>query len=275
MIESLLFPVDFSPSCAAMAAFVQRAAAMFRAKITLLHVCDPVSHDGFELYSRPVSEIAEDHLCVARDRLNGFLRAEFPDAECNRLLLSGSAGKRIAQCARDGRFDLIVMPTHAGRFRRMLLGSTTASVLNQAECPVLTTQHAETIAARPLEHRVWACALSLDDDSERVLRRASQEAQSVGAKLSIIHVLESGAFRQSASQQEARRRLDDLQTAIGSKAEVRIKSGARLESLLAAVKELAADVLIVGRSRGGETSGRMGGLTHEIVRESACPVLSL
>ncbi|PYU43615.1 MAG: hypothetical protein DMG56_00190 [Acidobacteria bacterium] len=37
------------------------------------------------------------------------------------------------------------MPTHAGLFRRTLLGSTAAKVLNEADCPVLTTQHAETI----------------------------------------------------------------------------------------------------------------------------------
>jgi len=150
MIDSVLFPVDFSPSSAAMAPFVKRAAAMSQASVTMLHVCDPVSHDGFELISRPVSDIAEDRLRVARDSLNEFLGSEFPKAVCSRLLLSGHAATLITQCARDGRFGLIVMPTHAGRFRRMLLGSTTASVLWQVDCPVLTTQHAETIGPRPL-----------------------------------------------------------------------------------------------------------------------------
>jgi hypothetical protein len=42
------------------------------------------------------------------------------------------------------------MPTHTGTFRRMLLGSTTAKVLNDADCLVLTSTHAETIAPRPL-----------------------------------------------------------------------------------------------------------------------------
>ena len=53
--------------------------------------------------------------------------------------------ERVAELARIGGFDLIIMPTHAGRFRRMLLGSTTAKVLNDADCPVMTTQHAEAV----------------------------------------------------------------------------------------------------------------------------------
>jgi len=38
MIANILFPVDFSPVCAAMAAYVKRAADMFGAQVTLLHV---------------------------------------------------------------------------------------------------------------------------------------------------------------------------------------------------------------------------------------------
>jgi len=39
-IQNILFPVDFSPSCIAMAAYVKRSAAMFSAKVTLVHVLD-------------------------------------------------------------------------------------------------------------------------------------------------------------------------------------------------------------------------------------------
>jgi hypothetical protein len=66
------------------------------------------------------------------------------------------------------------MPTHAGTFRRMLLGSTTAKVLNDADCPVATSGDGETIAPRPLEHREWLCTIGLGEDSERVLRYAQR-----------------------------------------------------------------------------------------------------
>src|ERR1700751_3074961 len=128
MIENILFPVDFSSSCLAIAAYVKRAAAIFASRVTLLHVCDLASHNGFELYVRSPQEIAEEHWNIARRKIISFLDAEFRPAECLRMLRPGKAAEQIAEAASAGGFDLIIMPTHAGRFRRMLLGSTTAKV---------------------------------------------------------------------------------------------------------------------------------------------------
>jgi nucleotide-binding universal stress UspA family protein len=137
-----------------MAAYVKRAAAMFGAKVTLLRVFDLYSHDAFQLYVRPLSEVAEEQQNLAREKLDSFLKSEFLLSRGPRILLSGDAAKQIVQLARTNKFDLIIMPTYAGFFSRNLLGSTTAKVLNDADCPVLTTQHAETISPRPLERRV-------------------------------------------------------------------------------------------------------------------------
>src|SRR5579862_6086328 len=146
-IQNILFPVDFSPSCAAMAAFVKRGASIFGARVTLVHVFDLYSH-ALQLYVRPPSEVAEEQEILARQKLDSFLKSEFPVGECPRILLSGDAATQSAQFARIDRSDLIIVPTHAGVFRRTLLGSTTAKVLNDTDCPVLTTQHAETISER-------------------------------------------------------------------------------------------------------------------------------
>ena len=96
-------------------------------------MCDLSSSSGFEIYARPGGEIAEEHWNVAKDRLGRFLVPEFPLESSPRILLAGGAASLIAQTAKEKQFDLIVMPTHAGRFRRMLLGSTTAKVLDDAE----------------------------------------------------------------------------------------------------------------------------------------------
>src|SRR5271170_6146980 len=102
LIKNILFPVNFSPSCIAMAAYVKRAAALFSAHVSLVHVVDPASHNGFELYLRPPSEISEERLGIGRETLDSFLTAEFPPAECQRILASGDAASQIAQVARDG-----------------------------------------------------------------------------------------------------------------------------------------------------------------------------
>ena len=187
MIERILFPVDFSRPCAAMASYVKRAAEMFGSPVTLVHVCDLTSNNGFELIARTMREVAEGHQAVAEDQLKSFLESDFPAHQCSRILRFGEAAEQITETARTGGFDLIIMPTHAGRFRRMLLRSTTAKVLHDVDCPVMTTQHAESVIPRPLKHRVSVCAIGLSHDSERVLRLASQAADAAGAKLVVVH----------------------------------------------------------------------------------------
>jgi len=275
MIKKILFPVDFSPCCVAMASYVKRAADLFGSQVTLVHVCDLDSNNGFELYVRTLQEVEEDHRSVAQQKLDSFLASEFPPATCPRVLRAGEAAEQIAEAARTEGFDLIVMPTHAGRFRRMLLGSTTAKVLDEADCPVLTTAHAETTDLRPLEHREWVCALGLSPDSERVLRLASRAAAEAGAKLSVIHVLHHNSAEKDSAEKEARRRLDELQQAIGCDATVSITAGATKEALIDAAQRSVADVIIIGRTLRSGTLGRMSDLTYGVVRDSPSPVLSV
>ena len=285
MIERILFPVDFSPSCLAMATYVKRAADLLGSQVTLVHVCDLASHNGFELYVRSVPEIVEEHRSIAQRQLDSFLQPEFPLAKCPRILRSGEAAAQIAEVARNGGFDLIIMPTHSGRFRRMLLGSTTAKVLNDSDCPVLTTEHAETMIPRPLEHRVWVCALELSRDSERVLRVASHAAAEARAKLSVVHVIHNGASGavqlddgeqfDCAEKKDARRRVDELLQIVGCDAPVCIAGGPVKEALLDAARRSAADVLIIGRTPLTGVLGRIRDLTYSIVRDSPFPVLSV
>ncbi len=269
MIEKILFPVDFSAACIAMAPYVRRAASMFGSRVTLVHIFDLASHNGFELYSRSWEEIAKDHQAIAEERLKEFLEPDFPHATSSRILCYGEPAAQIAALARTGGFDLIIMPTHAGRFRRMLLGSTTAKVLNDADCFVMTTEHSETKIPRPMEHRVWACAIGLNPDSERVLRLASRTAGTVGAKLCLIHAAHEIA------QMEARRRLDELLKAVDCEATAQIVLGPVKEALLDAARQSAADALIVGRPPQTGTFGRMRDLFYSLVRDSPVPVLSV
>ena len=285
-IASILYPVDFSHSCIAMAPYVKRAAALLDARVSLVHVVDPTGYNGLQLYVRPISEVSEEHLAIGRDRLDSFLTAEFPTAEFPRILTSGDAATEIARVAREDRFDLIIMPTHSGIFRQMLLGSTTAKVINDADCPVLTSRHAQTVAPRPLEHREWLCAVGLSSNSERVLRYASQVAAQARGKLSIIHAVQAGDTNlpiqldlreeiHSAERQEANRRIADLQKIVGVDAPVHIAVGQVKEALLEAAREADADALIIGRSHQPGAHGRMRDLTYAMVRDSPFPVLSV
>jgi nucleotide-binding universal stress UspA family protein len=172
------------------------------------------------------------------------------------------------------------MPTHAGRFRRMLLGSTTAKVLIDADCLVLTSEHAETMVPKPLETRRWLCAIGLNDDSERVLRAASEAAAAIGARLSVIHPIQvsrPGLPRELGRDDdldfvevlEARRRAEQLQRSVGSNAPFQIIAGPSVkEALVDAVRRSGTDMFIIGRRDQHD-------LAYQIVRDSPVPVLSI
>jgi nucleotide-binding universal stress UspA family protein len=253
--------------------------------VSLLYVLEPLE-PAFQLLVRAPCDIEADRQCVAREKLDSFLAAEFPVNQCGRILLAGDPATRIAEIVRERHFDLIVMPTHAGFFRRTLLGSTTAKVLNDADCPVLTTQHAETIAPKPLEHREWLCLIGLQADSERVLRHASTAANIAHAHLTLIHAIPAcdpslpvqfdwEERVQSAEIKTARQRLHELQSAVGSHADVKVAVGPIKEVLTGAAKILRSDVIVVGRRLYSPSFGRLADLTYAIVRDAPCPVLSV
>lgn len=273
MIENILFPVDFSAACVGMAAYVKRVAAIFHSRVTLLHVCDLESHNGFELSLRSLQEIAEEHWNIAKSKLDSFLGSEFPPAECPRVLRSGEAATEIAELARTGGFDLIVMPTHAGRFRQMLLGSTTAKVLHEADCPVLTMEHAEAGIPKHFEHGQWVCGLGMGSDTERVLGLASRAAVQANANLLVVHATEESSSGltelgfESAESQYALERLG------GQK--VQMVKGPVKEVLIRVAQRPVVDVLIIGRTPKRGVLGRMRDLTYSLIRDSPVPVLSV
>jgi nucleotide-binding universal stress UspA family protein len=286
LMENILFPVDFSHSCIAMAAYVKRAAVLFGARVSLVHVVDPTSFNGLELYSRSPFEVAEEHMFMGRERLDSFLSHEFPASECPRILVYGDAAAQIAQIARESKVDLIIMPTHAGFFRQMLLGSTTAKVLNDADCPVLTSRHAETIAPRALGHREWLCAIGLSANSQKVLRFARDAAAAAHSNLRIIHAIQAAEpglpirldleeQMYAAERQQAGRRIADLQRAIGLDVPACIAIGSVKEALLEAARQSDADALIIGRNPHPGSAGRLRDLTYAVVRDSPFPVLSV
>ena len=275
-IRKILFPVDFSVSCVGMAAYVKQAAEIFSAEVTLMHVCDLESHNGFELYVRTPNEISQEHWEVGRNKLDGFLTSQFPTGTCSRILLAGEVSNLIVSTAKENNADLIIMPTHAGRFRRMLLGSTTAKVLDEAHCPVLTTQHAARIAPRPVEHKTWLCGIELNSDAERVFRIATNAALQAGAQLSVIHVIPtSGIGTMTADEQLARGWISELERRLRSDAPVLILHGAIKEQLLNAAKESSADVLVIGRKLRNGAFGRVRDLSYSVIRDSPCPVVSV
>ena len=136
--RKILFPVDFSARCTTAARMVETFAGHFKASLTLLHVVEPIMY----------TDLPVDASSIAEEQLNAYLPDRFQDCDVERVLLFGDAAHRIVDFAHQGRFNLIMMPTHGyGRFRRFILGSVAAKILHDADCPVFTGAHLEEAPA--------------------------------------------------------------------------------------------------------------------------------
>jgi nucleotide-binding universal stress UspA family protein len=194
-LSNILLPVDFSERCLGAARYAESLAAHFQAEIALIHVVEPLHYDFGELEfaGTVANDVLESRLAQARQQLDAFLASELAAARVSRVLVEGDPARCIVEYAHERQTGLIAMPTHGyGPFRRFILGSVTAKVLHDADCPVLTGVHLEE--APPLASialRTILCALDLGPQSRKTLSWASQMASEFGARLVLAHAIPS------------------------------------------------------------------------------------
>jgi len=275
-IKKILFPVDFSDSCIAAARYAEALAGRFEAELLLLHVVGMGEH-----------ALPEDLLPGRKARLDEFLTGELKYFTVVRLCVTGDPADTIVETARLWKPDLVVIPTHGlGFFRRHLLGSVTAKVLHDLDCPVWTNAHLEE--APPLEqiacHKVL-CAVDLSDRSLTVVEWAKSMAAEYQAELGIVYAtlgLEAAAagtyideeFSRSLAA-EARARICELQKDAGISGPILVNSGDPAKVVSCAAKQFNADLLVRGRHSGTGVAGCLRHNAYGILRSSPCPVISI
>jgi nucleotide-binding universal stress UspA family protein len=275
-IKKILFPVDFSDSCAAAARYVEALAGQFEAELMLLHVVNMGEHT-----------LADELLPVRRELLDKFLVDELKYYTTQRVCVTGETAERIVETAASWAPDLICMPSHGlGVFRRMLLGSVTAKILNDVECPVWTGVHLDT--PKPLEEihcKRILCALDLTDRSLCVLEWAAWLAGQYGAELAIAHATPqlNGAYYGYGLEQEfaesvaaqASEKIDALQTAARTDAQVLLDPGSPAAAVSCAATRFDADLLVMGRHSNSGLAGFLRPNAYSILRESPCPAITI
>src|SRR5579863_9018491 len=138
-IKHIVFPVDFSDRCLGAVPFVQGMASRYGAKVTLIHVVHPFYPGGLE---GPAIIDPEELLRDARSRLYASMANQFPEVKVESVIQIGDPATFIADFVKTNNVDLVMMPSHGyGPFRQLLLGSVTAKVLHDVQCPVWTSAH--------------------------------------------------------------------------------------------------------------------------------------
>jgi len=285
-VRSILFPVDFSDRCAAVVPHVEAAARRFGASVTLLHLVEPLvmPYGPIETLAFPGLQPA-NQVAKAEEMLDGVADSAFEDMHVRRVVETGDPALCIASLARDWGIDLIMMPTRGrGPFRAALLGSVTAKVLHDADCPVWTAAHVEMLTAG--RHLPWSnivCAVNLSAESAHLIQTARDLNRTMGATIHIAHAvpgeealsnhLLSAEFESSLIRQAAKS-IQDIQTAAGTDFELCIESGEVARAVARCALRYDADLVLVGRGL-DRAAARLRSHTYAIVRDAACPVLSI
>jgi nucleotide-binding universal stress UspA family protein len=280
-LSKILVPVVFSKECRAAVSQAAVLACRFESELTLLHVCDSVyySFSGGEA-SMVTAAIYQNQLEDARALMDTFFAEDLRDVPAQIITISGDPATEIAHVAHREKTDLVLMPTRGyGTFRRLLLGSVTAKVLHDVNCPVWTGVHMEEpgMFAVPSCRKI-ACAIDLGPQTRAALGWAAGLAKAWAAGLTIIHVLpsvEATHGLQDELREFAKQQIRDHQDALGIAAEVHIEFGDAPDAVCADASRMAADLLVVGRGHGSAAGGRLPTAAYAIIRDSPCAVVSV
>jgi nucleotide-binding universal stress UspA family protein len=286
-ISKILLPVDFSERSVRAARYAIPFAQRFQAEVVILHVLPPHFEFGsVEMAGAVLDDLIAERRANASESLNNFLSQEFAGLHPRRVLWEGDPARRIIEFAHEEHCDLISMPTHGhGPFRRLLLGSVTAKVLHDADCPVWTGVHMEEPETHAAVLQRIVCAVDLGENSTKVLRWAAQIAAEFQAKLTLVHALDSlqpltEGYQLSPEWRKlvidlAETDMADLQLRAGTNVEAVFQEGEATKAVCQEARRLQADLLVLGRGSNKGILGRLTEHSYAIIRQSPCPAVSV
>lgn len=270
-LDHILVPVDFSPRSEGAARYAAAMAEQFHSSVTLLHAL-PVPH--YELGAGLLGDLFPEREQTAKEALTEFARTQFGPIHPELIVARGDPGDRIVEQAHAEGAGLIVLPTHGlNPVRRLLLGSTAAQVLQHARCAVCTGVHMEDAPPRPRFENV-VCAVDAGPGSEAVLEWAARFCQTSEARLFLVHAVMAPEQdeEQESLEGTAAESLRELQSKLNTHATAIVAGGPDAARTIGRqLRELSADLLVIGRG----DFGRLRTTSDGLIRESICPVVSV
>lgn len=294
-IKRVLCPVDFSDFSRHALDHAVAVARWYGAAVTAVHVIPPVASmipsGDTGLY--PPVVFTPDDLKQFQTELSGFVELSAADVPIDAVVVEGSITGEIVRMAEEMPADLIVMGTH-GRsgFDRLMLGSVTEKMLRKAPCPLLTVpRRAPDAVPAPVMFQRILCAVDFSPSSLRALAHAESLAKEADASLSVLHVLEpasvfepvvmggpGGPPPDTDVRTAARNRLRQVvskDARIFSHVTDVVTSGKAYREILREAAERRADLIVLGAHGGRLGLAAFGSTTGHVVRDAACPVLTL
>jgi nucleotide-binding universal stress UspA family protein len=290
--RSVLCPVDFSEHSRLALRYAEAIAARAKTTLTVTYANDPllVAAAAAALHDRQLAVRSASEL---RRFIDETLAAQSAGKRrrVKSVVSTGQPADEILKAAARIRSGLVVLGTHGlTRPDRLLLGSTTLSLLQRCVVPVLavprSNESATTIAPGWPGNRILA-ALDLHADSRRGVEIAARIAQWFGSSLLLAHVVSTVTapawLKGSLSSHDrlrvaqAKQQLDALAVAAHAyvKTETRVMCGEVADEIaILSTTERTGLLITALRDRHSWLGSRRGSVSYHVLSHVVTPVLA-
>jgi nucleotide-binding universal stress UspA family protein len=292
IINRILCPVDFSDQSRHALDEAVALGRHFQAPITALYVLPPPVPPIAALESSAYTAYiySPEELTFIGGHVRAFVDGQRGETAIEVRVEQGYVVSEIVDAAARLTADLIVIGTHGrGGFQRLFLGSVAERVLASAACPVMTVppRMPEAVPCGPSLFAHVLCAIDYSESSLRALRLAAALSTESGARLTLVHVVEtatsepalaegfSGTGHESLLVATARTQLHAHRPAAVSDARDVVLTGKPSRAILQLARDQGADLIVAGAHAGLASLLGLGSTTNRIVREATCPVISV
>ena len=296
--KRILCPVDFSDFSRHALDEAIAIAHLFDGCVTALHVF-PVAVPADPFAGLPEFQpftLTDRHRAHILRQLSAFATTE--GAEPRRTTVELREGTdidlQILEVADQIKPDLIVMGTH-GRsgFQHFMLGSVADKVLRKSRYPVMTVPQKgpDAVPMGPAPFARILCGIDFSECSLAALRHAVSLAAQAGAHLDVLSVVQLIPMYETTGavplyypgllddlKGDIQKRLDSIvtDTAPGVDVERFVTTGSPYREIVRVAGERNADLVVLGAySHGTIDHMFFGSTTNHVVRQAACPVLSV
>jgi nucleotide-binding universal stress UspA family protein len=282
-IHNVLIATDFSHHSAAALKYGLNFAYRYSAHTEIVYVLptDEYALAGPEAVTA-AKDAARRDLLELKTRLRRSPAFE-QDVDYRVSMLEGSAADCLLEWAREKRVDLIVVGTHGrGGFGKIILGSVAEKVFRHSPVPVLTIgPHIRRPAEISVVHHLLA-PCDLTPKSHPAVQFACALAREHNSQLTVLHVIGQANEGMKVDPERVKHEIrEELARIVGKHAagvdvRYRIEHGKITSTILDAATEIDADLIVLGVRRSSGLLDRfMWPIAYELVREAACPVLTI
>lgn len=283
-LSKILVTTDFSSVSDHALDYAIALARRYDARIYLAHVITP---DPFQFAEPQLAQATYEKVRQAAEEgitdilISGKLRGVPHEV----LLEEGSVWPTIEKMVAEHEIDLVVTGTHGrGKVQKLLIGSVAEEIFRQASCAVMTVgPSVKNGVSNEVDLKSILFATDFGPGAEKAAAHAFSLAQEHGARLTLLHVNETAAAYTEESLARQReidivrmRKLMPEGSENWCKPEFRVTFGAAVEEILIAVREVNADLLVMGAKPRRSLAGHLPlTIAYNVVTKANCPVLTV